>query len=88
MTGSVPKPGPRVLIMLDEDGRITAAHTNDHVQVLCIQETPSNDWLSGVHCVEIKQAPGDLSGKYTNGPGFDNLVRQHFVNRVFKLFGR
>jgi len=85
MTVSAPKPGPRVLIMLNEEGTIMSVHTNDHVQVLCVQRTPQGLGRAPKY---VRQAPAGLSGNYALGPGFDNLVRQYFVNRVFNLFGR
>lgn len=85
MTVSVPKPGPRVLIMLDKLGKITAVHTNDHVQVLCIHERGET---YGGQRELVTNAPAGLTGYYATYCAFDNLVRQYFVNRVFKLFGR
>jgi len=75
----------KVLIMLDEDGKIMAVHTNDFVQVLAIQSVSLGRGFAPKY---VRQAPAGLSGNYALGPGFDNLVRQYFVNRVFKLFGR
>lgn len=85
MTVSAPKPGPRVLIMLDGVGKIVAVHTNENVQVLAVQSVSLGHGFAPKY---VGQAPAGLSGYYAVRRGFDTLVRQYFVNRVFKLFGR
>ena len=75
----------KVLIMLDPHGQITAVHTTDFVQVLAIQSVSLGRGFAPKY---VGQAPAGMSGHYAVHRGFDNLVRQYFVNRVFKLFGR